>query len=179
MKVYVVTSGEYSDYGISHIFATRELAQTFLDEYHARAERASAVSSDNRSYGYYGGYNPDIGEWDVLEEVPLLHEHWHYRWTEDAGLSKYGPATGTEAESPWCSSINTDTPTVDGDPPVLEGHDYYQFMLASPPDVKYPYRGPKEKPPREVCGNGRTVEEARKAMYDKLAFLRAVAEGIA
>ena len=31
MQVYVVTSGEYSDYGISAIFSTRELAQKYVD----------------------------------------------------------------------------------------------------------------------------------------------------
>lgn len=32
MKVYVVTSGEYSSYGIDAIFSTRELAQKFIDD---------------------------------------------------------------------------------------------------------------------------------------------------
>jgi hypothetical protein len=31
MKVYVVTSGEYSNYGINTIFSTRELAQEYVD----------------------------------------------------------------------------------------------------------------------------------------------------
>lgn len=30
-KVFVVTSGEYSDYGIDAIFSTRELAKAFID----------------------------------------------------------------------------------------------------------------------------------------------------
>lgn len=182
MKVYVVTHGEYSDYGISHVFATRELAQAFLDDYHARAERASAVIPPHEfgggSYSGYGGYNPDIDEWDVLEEVPPLYEHWHCHWTEDSGLSRYGKPTGAEEVRPYCSTISTELPDEDGDPPVLEGVDYYHFMLASPPGTPDPYRGPKERPPREVTGRGRTVEAARKAMYDKLAFLKAVAEGI-
>ena len=33
--VYVVTSGEYSDYGIDAIFSTRELAQSFIDAFKA------------------------------------------------------------------------------------------------------------------------------------------------
>jgi hypothetical protein len=180
MKVYVVTHGEYSDYDISHIFATRELAQAFLDDYHARAERASAVnpSGYGGSYNGYGDYNSDIGEWDVLEEVPPLYERWRCTWTEDSGLSRYGKPTGAEEVRPYCSTISTELPDEDGDPPVLDGSDYYHFMLASPPDVPYSYMGPKERPPREVTGRGRTVEAARKAMYDKLAFLKAVAEGI-
>ena len=31
-QVYVVTSGEYSDYGINAIFTTRELAEDYVDE---------------------------------------------------------------------------------------------------------------------------------------------------
>ena len=34
-KVFVVTSGEYSDYGIDAIFSTRELAQNFIDAFKA------------------------------------------------------------------------------------------------------------------------------------------------
>lgn len=33
IKVFVVTSGEYSDYGIDAIFTTRELAQLFIDAF--------------------------------------------------------------------------------------------------------------------------------------------------
>ncbi len=29
--IYIVTAGEYSDYGIVAIFSTRELAQKFMD----------------------------------------------------------------------------------------------------------------------------------------------------
>ena len=32
-KVYVVTSGSYSDYGIDAIFDTKELAQSFIDSF--------------------------------------------------------------------------------------------------------------------------------------------------
>ena len=31
-QVYVVTSGEYSDYGINAIFTTRELAEDYVDK---------------------------------------------------------------------------------------------------------------------------------------------------
>ena len=31
MKVYVVTSGEYSDYGLDGVFSSRELAQKHID----------------------------------------------------------------------------------------------------------------------------------------------------
>ena len=34
-KVFVVTSGSYSDYGIDAIFTTRELAQSFIDAFEA------------------------------------------------------------------------------------------------------------------------------------------------
>ena len=33
MKIYVVTSGEYSDYGINALFSTKELAQLYMDKF--------------------------------------------------------------------------------------------------------------------------------------------------
>lgn len=47
-KVFVVTSGEYSDYGIDAIFSTRELAQSFIDAFKANK-----------------WYEMDIEEWDL------------------------------------------------------------------------------------------------------------------
>lgn len=44
MKVYVVTSGEYSDYGINAIFSTKEKAQEYID----RGDKLGM----NYSYGY-------------------------------------------------------------------------------------------------------------------------------
>src|SRR5438309_10228406 len=32
-KVFIVTSGEYSDYGIDAVFSTEELAQKFIDSF--------------------------------------------------------------------------------------------------------------------------------------------------
>jgi hypothetical protein len=36
-KIYIVTSGEYSDYNINAIFSTEELAQAFIDSFKARS----------------------------------------------------------------------------------------------------------------------------------------------
>ena len=58
MKVYVATSGEYSDYGIRHIFARREDADAY-------------ACADN------------VEEWEVLEgsvETRLWH---HLMWTPE------------------------------------------------------------------------------------------------
>ena len=48
-KVYVVTSGSYSDYGIDAIFDTKELAQSFIDSF------------KDDSYNDFNG----IDEWDL------------------------------------------------------------------------------------------------------------------
>ena len=47
--MYVVTSGEYSDYGIDAIFSSKELAQKFIDSF------------EDRSYSRFNG----------IEEYPL------------------------------------------------------------------------------------------------------------
>jgi hypothetical protein len=52
--VYAVSSGSYSDYGINHVFRTRELAEAFL-------ARATAV----RGWQEY-----EIEEWELLDELP-------------------------------------------------------------------------------------------------------------
>lgn len=52
MQVYVVTSGEYSDYGINAIFSTREKAQEYVD---------MRTFTDNYNESYY------ICSWEVDE----------------------------------------------------------------------------------------------------------------
>lgn len=47
-KVFVVTSGDYSDYGIDAIFSTRDLAQAFIDAFKANK-----------------WHEMDIEEWDL------------------------------------------------------------------------------------------------------------------
>jgi len=181
MKVYVVTHGCYSDYGISHVFATREAAQALLDDYKARAERAAGVqpSPAHGAYSDYGDYNLEIDEWEVLTEPPSLYEHWRATWTADSGLSRYGPRSGEEGVEVYCGTICPQPSyNEDSDPPVVDASDYYHFCMEPPPGTVGAYRSPGRPPPR-VYGDGRSPEAAQKAMYDKLAFLRAVAEGIA
>jgi hypothetical protein len=50
MTVYVVTSGEYSDYGVNAIFSTKELAQIYMEKF----------SNPDR----FSEFN-DIQEWEV------------------------------------------------------------------------------------------------------------------
>ena len=54
MIAYVVVSGSYSDFGISAIFSTKELADDFVD-------RMNFVDS------YYGDYR--IQEWE-MDKIP-------------------------------------------------------------------------------------------------------------
>lgn len=51
-KVYLVTSGEYSDYRVDAVFSSKELAQKFIDSF-KKEEKYS-----------YGGFN-DILEMDI------------------------------------------------------------------------------------------------------------------
>ena len=56
-KIYVVTSGSYSDYGIDAIFDSRELAQSFIDSF-------------DKSRGWTD-FN-DIEEWELNPNEPEL-----------------------------------------------------------------------------------------------------------
>ena len=55
-KVYVVTRGEYSDYGIEHIFSTREAAEKYC-----------AIDKDKC-------YEPMIEEWNLEDGSNILIE---------------------------------------------------------------------------------------------------------
>ena len=55
--VYVVTSGEYSDYGIDGVFSTKELAAKYIREY-------------NECYNNSGRFN-DVEEW-VLDAPSMV-----------------------------------------------------------------------------------------------------------
>ncbi len=77
-KVYVVTSGSYSDYGIDAIFTTMELAQAFIDSF-------------NKDKGY-NDFN-DIDEWDLDPHEIDLKAH---RKAYDLRMNKEGQVTGLE-----------------------------------------------------------------------------------
>ena len=51
MKVYVVTSGDYSDYHVERIFTTQKLAQAFTDEHRL---------------------NEDVEEYEINDTAPKL-----------------------------------------------------------------------------------------------------------
>lgn len=55
-QVFLVTSGEYSDYRIVAAFATQELADAYAQH----------------SPGSYGEGNADVEPWDLLTELPEL-----------------------------------------------------------------------------------------------------------
>jgi len=56
MKVYVVTSGEYSDKSISGIFSSREKAQSYIDANHLYDD-----SYFSRTNDFIGEFNLDNG----------------------------------------------------------------------------------------------------------------------
>lgn len=66
MKVYVVTSGEYSDYSIEAIFSTKELAQQYIDE-------------RMHSHGWFDING--IDEWEVDDQAGKVGEDKWWRVT--------------------------------------------------------------------------------------------------
>lgn len=59
-KVYVVTSGEYSDFGIEQVFSTKEKAQNFIDL--------------SKEYGN-DSINDEIDEYDLDPDFGVPHYH--------------------------------------------------------------------------------------------------------
>ena len=56
MTVYIVTAGEYSDYGISSVFSTKELAETYANEFNKIHPYESPTS---------------VEEWEVDQDVEI------------------------------------------------------------------------------------------------------------
>jgi len=69
-NVYVVTSGEYSDYGIAAIFSTEEKAKEFCRVHNTNGEDGERVTRED---GYYW-YTPDYGIeiWGLDEDFPAM-----------------------------------------------------------------------------------------------------------
>ena len=66
--IYIVTSGEYSDYRIDAVFDTKDLAESFLasraGEYvETRIEEHPINRHVNLDYYYMVDYNPWAGDW--------------------------------------------------------------------------------------------------------------------
>lgn len=58
MKVYLVTSGCYSDYGVVGAFSTKELAETFLN------------GAEDKGYGYR------IEDYDLDNQTECIRRYW-------------------------------------------------------------------------------------------------------
>lgn len=85
MKVYVATSGEYSDYRIQHIFANREDAEAY-------------AGSD------------DVTEWDVLDH-PVEQRAWYQLiWSPKIQDREHVPGyrMGNPYEQTWPEDFNGD-----------------------------------------------------------------------
>lgn len=91
MKVYLVSSGEYSDYGIDAIFSTRELAERYL--------------AGNEKYDKYDLYV--IEEWELDE-----HQHEALRpiWIVWIGLSKDSGKITSESRDVEVAPLNAHVP---------------------------------------------------------------------
>ena len=71
MKVYVVTSGDWSDYGIDQIFLTKEKADLYVSVHKgSRVEEFETyddnINKDNIYYIYTVNYFPETGACNVM-----------------------------------------------------------------------------------------------------------------
>lgn len=69
MKIYVVTSGEYSSYGIEAVFSTHEKAEKFIALKHDES-----IYSWNEEY-YIEEY--DVDSYEIISKEPL---YYHYEY---------------------------------------------------------------------------------------------------
>lgn len=84
--LYVVTSGEYSDYGIEAIFSTRELAQSYID---------ATTSGDRWS-------QPGIEEWELdpgADDLRAGRKLWFVRMDRDGNVPEVRPDRGGSSDS--------------------------------------------------------------------------------
>lgn len=90
MKIYVVTSGDWSDYGIDQIFLTKEKADLYASAHKgSRVEEYETydnkINENNIYYIYTADYFPETGEFYVLpvnveeyyEGIEKLERYYH------------------------------------------------------------------------------------------------------
>jgi len=65
-KVYVVTQGEYSDYGIVAVFSAKEKAQEYCRVHNTNGEDGENVTREDGSYLYTPDYRIEV--WGVDED---------------------------------------------------------------------------------------------------------------
>lgn len=76
MKVYLVTSGEYSDYRIESAFATRELAEQAILQEMKPKDRENWLTNEASRYTF-------IEEYEVLESTERIETY--YAWNDVHG----------------------------------------------------------------------------------------------
>jgi hypothetical protein len=81
-KIFVVTSGAYSDYGIDTIFSTRELAQEFIDFFKKRDNwdvyKIEEWELDKYNLGYKGKRKPFTVSIEKNGDVEIVREGMPY-----------------------------------------------------------------------------------------------------
>jgi hypothetical protein len=118
-KVYVVTSGCYSDYGINGIFSTRELAQEWID----KAANVAAMKDDEgcNLWIYGGEADAKIEEWELdALQYARIFKKWHFGMFLDDGSLENDVHEGQEFGVPHkgTATIAERVPAYDGRPCV-------------------------------------------------------------
>lgn len=86
-KVYVVTTGSYSDYGVRAIFSTRKKAEEYME----RCKAANNSDTENDGYCYVDTDFNSIEEWTLDEGLQeRAYDRWHVGIMLDDGSLEYG-----------------------------------------------------------------------------------------
>jgi len=101
MKIYVVTSGSYSDYGINSMFSSRELAQGYIDLYKSGSFNdieeydlddgsiSSLIKSGRKAFTVEMYKNGEVREVDKFhiyqrsDKMSMTAPEYRFWWTEE------------------------------------------------------------------------------------------------
>ena len=95
-SVWLVTSGEYSDYSLDALFATEALAKAYVEH----------MNGDRDTYGEH-----ECVEWQIATELPFLGRHITLQtyWAADGSLTEHDPTR-------WAVDAEEDTTARSIDP---------------------------------------------------------------
>jgi hypothetical protein len=144
-KIFVVTSGEYSAYGIQAMFSTKELAEKYID---------GQIDHHPKAWEKADDYN--IEEWDLDQEHQPKQYTTEYRtkiWLKDGALAD-------ESNSRYCVREN------------LRGY-YFTYGEADAVKKTYPWGDYMEAPGQSMGVSYKSAKHALKlAVEGRQAWLR-------
>lgn len=112
-KVYVVTSGDYSEYSIEKIFSTREMADKYCAMENATTFYCCQDENDP-SWGSFWNYECRVEEYPIDEAIAMcdtksMKKRYIYKqWGEKEELCEHGTVYGQKSSIKMMSGYGVD-----------------------------------------------------------------------